>query len=176
MTSTIRDASAKDYRNHGSAGSSPGTNGLKITTGTAVTSWTDLYGTSVTSRTSAYDEQYDAWRIQASSNHINIGSTTATDWGVDGTTVTKRYKPRLLISSWTDSGTNPTVTLNSVTKTKGTDYEVYNDTGAQVLYLAWLSDLAGTEGALDVSAGGATDLYPAYMQEIIVTWLPIYRM
>lgn len=124
---------------------------LTVATGTKTTSGTDLFGTGSTAWTDGYDPQRGAWIIAASSNHVNVGGAAATGWGIDGTTVTKRFRPCLILTGWTDANL-PVVTLGGAAQVKGTDYEAYTDTGAGVLYLCLLKDISGTVGALDITA------------------------
>jgi hypothetical protein len=147
VTNAVVTAFNNDYITHS------GTNKtLTVTTGSKITSGPDLFGTAGTSWTDGFSPQTGSWLLAASSNHVNLGGATAAGWGIDGTTVTKRFRPCFIMTGWTDTHATAVVTLGGSAQVEGADYEVYNDTGAQVLYLCLLKDIAGTEGALDITA------------------------
>lgn len=157
VTSSLLTAMSNDYLTHSTA--------LTVTTGGKTTSGTDLYGTASTAWTDGYDPQRGAYIIAASGNHVNLGGSTATAWGIDGTTVTARFSPCFIITGWTDSAATPTITYNGTALVSGMDFIAYNDTTAQVLWLCLLFDIgtggkrtssnASGVGALDITAGSS---------------------
>lgn len=168
VSTALVDAFDADYNTHAASGA----NSLSVSTGSKTTSGTDEFGNTGTTWTDGFDPQRGAYIIAASSNHVNLGGTTAAAWGIDGTTVTARFSPRYVMTGWTDSAATPTVKYGATTLVSGTDFIAYNDTTNNVLYLCLLADIGsgGTRtssnisglAALDVSAGGGgpSDPFP----------------
>lgn len=148
VTATLVTQFALDYTTHSGTSRT-----LVVSTGTKTSgtnAGTDRYGTAVT-WTDGFDPQRGAWVIGASSNRVVLGGSTAASWGIDGTVVVTRFRPRFIITGWTDTRA-PAVTLGGSAQTPGTDYDSYVDTANHTLYLCLLKDIAGTEGALSLSA------------------------
>lgn len=124
---------------------------LTVSVGTKVTSGTDRFGTTGTTWTDGFDPQRSAWILAAAANKVTVGGGTAASWAINGSTVTRRFRPCFILTGWT-GGSSPIVTLGGTAQALGTDYECYADVSGQTLYFCLLKDIMGTEGALAISA------------------------